>query len=420
MNLMLMELRRLFKNRGFVLMYLLFLGACLYFSLHLDLAEDIDYRSLIAVIDEDDSLKSRALVAKINAGTALKADVVDKAFFADAGGSGAGASVDEASEAEGSRAQGSRVEGSELIEQLILDRGYAAVLRIPRGFFDGLPRTKLEYSYAENDQISPALIDLITQGFIEHAVERVLEERLIKEFGSEVVSRSLEEYEGLKGETMFDLEVIESVEEGAGGLVRKLDKAEIANSSSLLLYIAGLGLLFAIISLNVSKLNDRAILGALLVRNNSLIKYFWLKKLLDYVLISLPLLSSTLIVLSRLGFRAPALIYFIAAGLVVNILVYELCEFIVYSLEADYALYLMVFVGIGLALVGGAFFSLDLLPKAMIDLSQKTPLGYLKSAFFGSYELNFNYSTPAAFILLSLGLMLINYRLLRRKAVYSE
>lgn len=381
-----MEVKRLFRNISFALMYALFLLFCLYFSLTIDLAEDIDYRSLIAVIDEDSSPKSLALIEKLNEGTALKADLVP--------------------------------DGAQ--SKLILDGGYAAVLRIPKGFFEELPKAKMEFSYVENDQISPALIDLITQAFITDAVEKVLEARLVKEFGPEVLEKSAAEYEDLKKETIFDLEVIESVEEGASGLQRKLDRFEIANSSSFLLYVAGLSILFASIALNVSKLNDKALLGALLVRNNSLLKYFWVKKLLDYVLVSLPLLTSTLIVLSRLEFRLPALIYFMAVGLLVNILVYELCEVIAYSLDADYALYLMVFVGIGLSLIGGAFFSLDLLPKALIEISQKTPLGFLKAAFFDSYALKFNFGIMAGFSALTLILILLNYRLLRRKAVYSE
>lgn len=386
MYLMSMEIKRLFKNLSFVLMYALFLSSCLFFSFTIDLSEDIDYRSLIAVVDEDGSEKSKAFIDKMNQGSALKADLVEG--------------------------------GDE--RRLILDGGYGAVLRIPEGFFGKLPYAKLEYSYAENDQISPALIDLITQGFIADAVERVLEKRLDIEFGAEVVNKSLDEYEDLKKETMFDLEVIESVEEGAHGLSRKLDRYEIANSSSLLLYIAGLSVLFAAIALNVSKLNDKAVLGVLLVRNNGLFKYFWLKKFLDYILISLPLLVSTLIVFSRLEFRLPALLYFIITGLIVNILIYEILEFISYALEADYALYLMVFVGIGLAIVGGAFFSLDLLPHALIELSQKTPLGFLKSAFFGAYVMEFNYTMIWFFLLLSLVLISLNYRLLKNKAVYAE
>lgn len=386
MTMLVMELKRLFKNYSFVLMYLIFFMACMLFSLTIDLRDDIDYRSLIAVIDEDGSQKALNLVEKINKGTALKADVVKNCEP----------------------------------KELILDKGYAAVLRIPKGFFEGLPETKLDYTYAANDQISPALIDLITQGFIEHAVERVLENRIVKEFGREALSKSLEEYEGLKSETMFDLEVIESVEKEALGLSRKLDRYEIANSSSFLLYVAGLSLLFATIALNVSKLSDKGILGALLVRNRGLLKYFTVKKLLDYILISLPLLLSTLIVLTRLEFKLPALLYFGFSGLIVNILVYEICELIAYSLDTEYALYLMMFVGIGLALVGGAFFSLDLLPKAFIELSEKTPLGFLKASFFSAYGLQFDFMMILIFGLLSLCLVFLNYRLLRRRAVYAE
>lgn len=383
MNMLGIEIKRLLRNYSFVFLYLFFAVLTLFFALTIDLGGEVDYRSLIAVIDEENSDKSRNFIERINRGTAIKADFVEVSDSRD----------------------------------LILNKGYGAVLTIPMGFFDELPNSRLIYEYAENDAVSGALIDLIAQGFVQDSIEKVLEERIINEFGEDRVDISIEEYENLKKETKFDLEVIESVSEKAGGLKSEVDEREIAAASSFLLYVAGLGVLFASISLNISKLKNKGILGALLVRNRALTRYFVSKKLIDYTLVAFPLLVSSLIIMSSLGFRISSIIYFVLCGLLANLVIYELCEFINYVIDTEYSIYLLFFAGLSLALIGGAFFSLDLLPAAVIDISRKTPLGFLKKAFFDSYYGTLDYGMFAIFMGLLIMLVVLNYRLLRRRAV---
>lgn len=370
------EIKRLTKNRVLLILYLLFLLAAILVSYTYDLSAQKDYKSIIIVIDEDDSEKSRMLISHLNKGTAIK-------------------TVEYSGD-----------------EDAIISGKASAILKIPKGFFEELPNSKITYICADGDMLAPALIDIIAQGFVADVVEKNLINKVEKTIGEDQAEVSLEEYDDLRKETMFDLRVNEDTIEEQKGLLGSVKREMLDGAAGLLLYLAAFAGLFVVVPLNISAVKEERVLTKLRLSAAGAKRYFLSKRLVDYIIVLLPSFISAVIVFSKIGMAYYGILYYLFALAIVLIFVYELTNFINYSItEAGFAFFSVLFVVIFLTIIGGAFFAFDMFPKWIMRLSSLSPFGVLGAAFYGGVNSSFGLEiNMGIYFVLSILILGLNYR----------
>lgn len=354
------ELKRLFNNKTFTFIYILFLISVLSITLFYNLSGATDYKSLIGVIDLEKSQKTNEFIKKINESNSIEAVIMSDNI-----------KIEEAKEE--------------------IKRGkLGAVLLIPSNFFENMPNEKLSFISAEGDVISPALIDLISQAFIMDVVEKELEKRVSLDMNEKKAEDSVKEYNSLKKETKFDLIINEDTFNEQKGLKTAAEQDIIDGANSIFMYISAFTVLFVAISLHISSIRSIGILKRIYLTPDSGSMYFFSRKVLEYTLIALPIIISSIILSLKLNMLITPFLFFVIGSLISIYLVFEIGNFIYTVLGYNTAFSIVVFLNLVLALVGGAFFSPDMLPSAILLISKFSPFNVISSVLYGATDMNFS------------------------------
>ncbi len=375
------EIRRLVQNKVFIFIYALFLLVVVSTSLLYDLSKTLDYKSLIGVLNLDGSAKTEEFIQNLNSGRSIETMEFEKSIDINA--------------------------ATEYIKQ----GKVGAVLVIPEGFFRDLPKSKLTFISAEGDAVSPALIDLISQAFIMDVIEKELGKRVEVDMGISKVETSILEYNDLKTDSRFDLEIIEKTENEQRGLISEQKQETIDNALSIIMYIAAFTALFVSISLHISTIRNKGIVSRMFMTPSAGFEYYISKRIIDFILLLLPILFSSAVFAIKLNMMPIPYLFFVFGASIGIFFVFELGGFFYSKFESGTEFSLAIFASLFLALVGGSFFSLDMLPEALKSIASLTPFSLISSAFYGATDMDFSIMPMIlVYLVLLLFMTVFNYR----------
>ncbi len=385
------EIKRVLNKKGFLFVYIIFLFFSIFALLQYENSFKISYTCELAIINLDKSEKSLDFIEKLEKNPAVKITSIENY------------------DAEGKYDE--KVKNN--IEKMIQDAKINACVIIPKDFFLDLPNSKLKLIYAEGDVLSPALIDIISQGFIEDVTEKIMYNKVKSQYGEKEANNSLPEYHGLKDKDFFDLEVIIESYNSLKGIKNKISIDDINGLKAIFMYLMTFNFLFVGLSLQIFKTQGDRIIKRMRVANNANRDYYIASTLISNIIIILIPIIISLVSAILLGIKTLNTIYLIFAVSVISIFILELLKLFTSLLGNGNGSFLLSIISIILlSLTGGAFFSINILSPAFVKIASYSPFYVMSSSFYNAIEGSFNASNSLiCYILLSILLYTFNYKL---------
>lgn len=356
MNLMQTEIKRILSRKSFLIIFCLFVAASLVLIFEYKDTFKVNYNVELSVIDRDKSEKSVAFLQSLGANQAIHL-----------------------TEGEG--------QSPEALKEKIKKGELNACLIVPKNFFEDLPNAKMELIYSEFDVVAPAIIDLISQHFVDEVSEKTMLKKLEGLYSDQEVERAKRHFESLKKENTFDLEVIKEPFTNLAGIGGSASIDDINGFRSILMYLVTFNFLFVALSLQLFRQESKGLITRMQVANGANRSYFISSSaVLHGFFLVVPLLVS-LSSLLLLQMKLAPFFYLCFASLAVSLFLFELIGFLNSILrDENISFTINVLLIIFLSLVGGAFFSLDIMPKAFINMASFSPFYVLSSAFYEAID----------------------------------
>lgn len=356
MNLMRTEVKRVLNRRSFLILFCLFVAAAIVLVFQYKDNFKVNYSVELSVIDRDKSEKSQAFLERLGANRAIH--------------------LTEGEE-----------EDLEHLKEKIKKGELNACLIVPEDFFEDLPNAKMELIYSEFDVVAPAVIDLISQNFVDEVSEKTMLKKLGSLYSEREVERARKHFESLKKENTFDLEVIKEPYTTLAGIGGSASIDDINGFRSILMYLITFNFLFVALSLQLFRQESKGLIARMQVARGANRSYFVSSSaVLHGFFLAVPAiacLSSLLLLKMKL---AP-FFYLCFASLAVSLFLFELIGFLNSILrDENISFTINVLLIIFLSLVGGAFFSLDIMPKAFINMASFSPFFVLSGAFYEAID----------------------------------
>ncbi len=381
MNLINSEIKRILNKKSFVIIFCIFLILSLLAIVKYKDGIKVDYSVEISVLDEDNSLRSKEFIEKLNANSAIK--IVEN-----------------------------KENSVEYLETMIKKSEINAGIVIPKNFFENLPDSKMELIYSDLDVLAPALIDIISQDFINDVCERTMYNKIKNQYSEKEADKAVKEFTDLKKESFFDLEVIKEPYNALSGLKSKASIDEINGLRTIFMYVITFNLLFVGLSLQLFRQESRHLISRMQVANKANRRYYISSSVVfSMLLITIPLLSCISIAF-LLDMKFSYLLFLIFSCLVCSLFIYSIMTLLTSLIkEENIAFSLNVILIIFLSMVGGAFFSIDIMPEEVIKIVSKSPFYLISETFYETVDGNIeSIFTTLFYLLLSLGIFSLNLK----------
>ncbi len=375
------EIKRLWNKKSFLIILCVFVCFSIIMSLQYKNNVQNTYSVKIALVDMDQSDKSREFVKNLSSNPAL--EIIEK-------------NKDDIDE----------------INYLIKKSKINAGIIVPKDFFKNLPEAKMELIYSELDTTSPALIDMISQDFVNDVCENTMYNKIKKQYSALDADRAREEFTKLKEDNFFDLEVIKEPFNSLAGLKTKIRMDDINGFRSIFMYIITFNLLFVALSLQMMRNESKVLIDRMQVAMQANKKYFIFSNLiLQFIFILVPSIMCILSLL-LLKMKFVPFLYFLFTSIIVSLFIFELIAVLNSVLkDENIAFTINVVMIILFSLIGGAFFSIDIMPKAFINIASFSPFYIISSVFYEAIDGNFiSIKTIIIYFILFLALYGTNLR----------
>jgi hypothetical protein len=349
-----LQIKKLSQSKGFLLFYLLLLVLLVFSFRGWEKAGANDLKLSVALIDEDTSLESKAFIQSI-----LDNDLLDTV-------------------------QTSEVHAKKLLKHEVIE----VYLIIPRDFFDNFGEKKLSLNYLTHNPLAPVLVDVFSQDLMPYIAKYRLKRASDFYLTEDEPSQALAYFDTFKNNETLALSTDLVLVDSWLGIHGEINQKKLNYANALMGYGLTIITLFISMTLSSSDQNDMQ----LNIRASSIfhlnIKLFISKRIIHYFLLLLPWLLICLSIHQHINLTSKATISTFVFGLLLLIIYYEGMSLV----QLTYNRYLYVqLITTSLviipALLGGAFFSTDILSKGLLSIIKWMPFYHMKNLFYQNLTL---------------------------------
>lgn len=238
------------------------------------------------------------------------------------------------------------------------------MLIIPKGHFDDILHSKLEYRYLEYSVIAPALIDLLAEDLMLPVSRAKLLNAAKIYLSEEWQERALHHYEDLLQNNSFYLDSTLQSISNSNGLKSDYEAKKIEYGRNLYGYGLAIAIFTLVLSLCLSQFKHSHIDERKKTVHGLYFKSFVWQRAFDYVKLSVLWILLCIVIDHHVGFKKESLFLHIAFGLITLFLYYEfIC--VVYKLFQKSHIGNLIAIGFIMlsSIFGGAYFPTDLFPQ---------------------------------------------------------
>ncbi len=346
------EIKRILNKKSFIVIFVIFTLLSGFAMLNFKDSMKVNYSAELAIIDLDQSEKSQDFISNLKKNPALHIVKDD------------------------------RLTPSE-IESMIKKSDVNCGIIIPKNFFKELPNSQIKIIYSELDVLAPALIDIISQDFVNDVCEKTVYDDISNKYSKQDAEQAIKQFNELKKGNAFKLEVIKEAYNSLAGIDKKASLDEINSIKTIFMYVIVFNLLFVGLSLQMFRADSKHLILRMQVANNANKVYFACSTIIFLFIFALNPFIICLLSAILLKMKLGAFLYLLLASLASSIFIFELCGlFNSIIKDENLAFSINVVLIIFLSLMGGAFFSLDIMPLAIKKIASINPLYMLSEVFY--------------------------------------
>ncbi len=342
------ELKRICKNKYFIISYIGFIIVLISLLLITLYINDSGNRVSIYLIDNEKSRLSQEYISRLKESDLLS--IVE--------------------------------EGDEI--KLLNTGKIDAILEIPDGFFTDF-KSKLKFTSKSDDLVSAAIIDTIAEKFIPDLGRYMLDQKVEFWIGSKYVKDSIIEYDKRQQESKFELKISNVVSDNITGIKGEYKEKKIAKAKNFFMYSLIFLSILLIINLNMISIFRTKIMQRIKISKIGKTRYYLYSNAISLLLITIPVIIITIITKLILNLTTSSLLSLLITTLIQVFIIYLIIQIVFFLIKRDeYAFSLSLLIIILLGIVGGAFFDIDMMPKAIVKLFNYTPFASIYRAFYSS------------------------------------
>ncbi len=375
------EIKRILNKKSFIIIFIMFTIFSCFALLQFKDSMKVDYSAELAIVDLDNSQKSTEFIAKLKENPALH--IVENVNMS-----------------------------KNDIESMIKKSDINCGIIIPKDFFKNLPNSQIKIIYSELDVLAPALMDIISQDFVNDVCEKTMVDEVEKKYSKKDAENAIVEFEKLKNDNSFALEVIKEPFNSFSGIDKKTSMDEINSIKTIFMYVIVFNLLFVGLSLLMFRGETRHLISRMQVANKANKVYFACSTIVFLFIFAFNPFIICLLSAILLDMKLSAFLYLLFASLTSSVFVYELCGLFASLIKDENIVFsLNVVLIIFLSLMGGAFFSLDIMPITIQKIASFTnPLYMLSEAFYEAMNGESSIRNFLFLLLLYQNLLIVNSR----------
>ncbi len=340
------ELKRVLKNKYFMISYAAVLILIVFFFTFLNSSKTVDNKVLVYVVDKDQSLASESYINKLKNSKLVSVTTT-------------GDSID-------------------MLKKEKID----AILEIPKDFFVDFQK-QMKFTSKSNDLIAAAIIDNLAENFISDLGRSMLKKKVKDTFGEKYVDDSLKNYDKSLLNTRFELDIEHKSNNEIKGITGEYREKLIAKSKTFFMYSIVLLSVIVIINLNVISIFGSKKMTRIKVSSKGSTRYYLSSIITSLIFISIIQTIIALITAKMLTLTTQSTTTLLTYSLIYVIQIY-IIVLLIFSFvkKTEYAFSLSILLIVMFAILGGAFFDVDMMPKAISDIVKYTPFYSLNNLFY--------------------------------------
>lgn len=317
-----------------------------------------------------------------------------------------------------------RVEKSDLImvvktkePKKLLNKGVInAVVEIPKDFFVKF-NSKIKFTSKSDDIVSPAIVDKLFEDFVLDLGKYRLKQKITKNMGDKYVKDALIEYDKLQSDNQFELDIENHIKGSIKGVTGEYKANLISNTKNYIMYSFIFISIIIIINLNMISILRSKYVKRISLSTVGAFKYFLISDFVSIIFVSLPIIVVNLLSFILLSLSFNSFLYLCVVSLVIMLFLFFVIQLIFVSLDNDYYSFgSSMFIIMILAIVGGAFFDIDMMPKALTKTFEILPFNIISKSYYQSIVGNYSVDKNIIlYVVISLVIMPITYKVLEKK-----
>lgn len=348
MNILKFEFKNFISDKISMFLFIVFLFSPIAIHLSMNNAELLDYKIAVAVIDLDKSIESNKYIESLKQNEIL--DII-------------------------------QLENNDKIDDLLKKSLIESSITIPKNYFKDVLNSKIQVNYLNYSTIAPSLLDIFAKDLMPFMAKQRLVNVTKKYISESFEIKALEKFEKANSDYDFNL-YSKMLKIGKYEGLKVEYQAKIVELGKLLLgfFTSIISIIFSLsYAINLEVKNTYRILT---------IKDFYRKKYIiqrffNYFKLVVLSTVSTISIVCNVGFKVNFAIPLILYTVLIPILFFEIFCF-VYNLNISVHMSNLLNIGIILlsSIFGGAYFSIDLLPKAYHKILSFIPFYQLNSIYY--------------------------------------
>ncbi|MCK8059391.1 MULTISPECIES: ABC transporter permease [unclassified Fusibacter] len=344
-----LQVTQLLRAKGFLVVYVLSL-LLLFISLRGWLPfSTVQMELSIAVIDNDESQDSRTFIDLLEENTLVRPILTSEA------------------------------DAVKLLKREVIE----AYLVIPKDYFKPFGRQQLSLNYLTYNAVAPVLVDVIAQDLMPFIAKSRLIRATTTYLDDSWTETALEYYTLYEEDSSFSLTTQLVLVDTWLGIKGDINQKKINYARSLIGYGLTLIILLLVLTLSGSGLTDYGLqprTGTIFGLNRSL---FISRRVVHYTLVLLPWFFILNSIAGQIGLTLNAALAILVMGVLVIVLYYELLSLFQLKFQRHiYAQLITISLVLIPALLGGAFFSIDLLSGPILELVGWLPFYHITQVFY--------------------------------------
>ncbi len=340
------EIKRILKNKYFMISYIVSFMAILALFFFVQYSTSGDNKVLVYIIDNDKSVLSENYINKLK-----ESKLVEITQTGDS-------------------------------ERLLKKEKIDAILEIPKGFFVDYKK-QMKFKSKSNDLISAAIIDNLAENFISDLGRYMLMKKVKSTFGEKYVDKSLINYDKSLSNSRFELDIEQKSNNAIKGITGEYREKVIAKAKTFFMYATVLLSVVVMINLNVISIFGTKKMTRIKISKTGSMRYYCYSVFTSILFISLIQIIISTITAYMLSLTNKSMIILISLSFVYTMIIYFIVLIVFTTVKrTEYAFSLSLLLIIMLAILGGAFFDVDMMPKAISSIVRYTPFYKLNEVFY--------------------------------------
>ncbi len=259
-----------------------------------------------------------------------------------------------------------------------------AILEIPKDFFKNF-KEKLEFTTKSYDITSPAIIDNVAEAFIADIGRYKLSQKVKYTFDESYIKKAIADYNKKQNENEFNLDIDIKTSEKYTGIIGEYREKAINKSKTFLMYSIIFLAILLVISLNMTSILKNKFINKLTLSKIGFIRYYLNNSLANLTIITSVLLPITIICAVRIKLTLLSLLYLFLVELISIYLLTQIIQLIFTLIKRDnYSFAISLFLIIISGIIGGAFFNIDMMPKALLSIAKYSNFYTINTAYYSA------------------------------------